>query len=114
MMRELRRVTPSILFLPRLDSWWEVTSETFQVTLFSSLSSLLPSTPLLILATAECPWEELPAKLKEVFADVGSQTFSVLPPSLDQRKQFFYDVLLEKPFHPPPSRPKLVSGELWV
>lgn len=105
-LRELRRVTPSILFLPRLDSWWHVTTDTFQATLLSALSSLLPSTPLLILATAECLWEELPAKLREVFGDVGSQTFTVLPPSLEQRKQFFYEVLLEKPFLPPPSKPK--------
>ncbi len=108
--RELARVTPSILFLPRLDSWWEVTSETFQMTLLSSLTSLLPSTPLLVLATAECLWEELPPKLKEVFPDTGSQAFNVVPPTLDQRKLFFYEVLLEKPFLPPPSKPKLLSG----
>ena len=105
------RVTPSILYLPRLDAWWGVTSETFQMTLISSLSSLLPSAPLLVLATAACQWEELPDRLREVFPDAGSQSFAVVPPSLEQRKLFFYEVLLEKPFLPPPPKPKLLSGK---
>ncbi len=104
-------MTPSILYLPRLDSWWGVTSDTFQMTLLSFLSSLLPSTPMLVLATAECSWQDLPSQLQEVFPDAGSQSFSVEPPSLEQRKVFFYEVLLEKPFLPPPPKPKLLSGE---
>lgn len=110
-MRELRRTTPSILYLPRLDSWWDVTSETLQMTLLSLLSSLPPSTPLLVLATAECLWEELPPRLREVFADSAAQSFTVAAPSLEQRKQFFYEVLLEKPFQPPPPKPVMLSGE---
>ena len=100
-----------MLFLPRVDTWWDVTTETFQATLNSALSSLLPSTPLLVLATAECQWEELPSRLKDIFADVGSQSFTLTVPSVDQRMRFFYNVLMEKPFQHPPSRPKLLSGE---
>ena len=103
-------MTPSILFLPRLDSWWDVTPETFQMTFLSCLSSLPPSTPLLVLATAECPWQQLPERLRSVFMDTGSRFFTVRGPSLNQRKKFFYKVLLEKPFQPPPPKPLPLSG----
>jgi len=104
-------VTPSLLYLPRVDCWWNVTSETFQVTLISSLSSLPPSTPLFILATTECMWEELPDKLRALFGNTDTHSYMVLPPDLNQRNQLFYDVLLEKPLQPPPHTPRFLSGE---
>ena len=87
-------------------------SEAFQITLISSFLSLPSSTTLLILATAECPWHELPENLKKVFSNVGSESFTIPAPSLKQRKQFFYQVLLEKPLLPPPALPRFLSGEI--
>ena len=70
MFREARRVAPSIVYLPRINSWWEVTPETFRATLFSVVYSLPPTTPLLVLATAECPFNKLPVAIKELFKQV--------------------------------------------
>ena len=68
--REARRVAPSIVYLPRINTWWEVTPETFRATLFSVVYSLPPTTPLLVLATAECPYGQLPATVRELFKQV--------------------------------------------
>lgn len=87
-----------------------MTSATVQVTLLASLSSLPPSTPLFILGTAECKWEELPGDLRDVFGDASSHSFMLPTPSLVQRKQFFYDILLVKPLQAPPPVPTLLSG----
>ena len=68
--REARRVAPSVVFIPRISSWWDVTTETFQAMFLSTLHSLPSSTPILMLATSECPWGQLPAALREVFEGV--------------------------------------------
>ena len=68
--REARRVAPSVVFIPRISSWWDVTTEAFQAMFLSTLHSLPSSTAILMLATSECPWGELPAALREVFEGV--------------------------------------------
>ena len=55
-------------------------------------------------------WQELPDKLKAVFGDAESHSFVAPTPDLSQRKQFFYDVLLDKPIQSPPPVPRLLSG----
>ena len=69
--REARRIAPSIVYLPRINTWWEVTPETFRATLFSVVYSLPATTPLLVLATAECPFNKLPIAVKELFKQVS-------------------------------------------
>ena len=68
--REARRIAPSVIFIPCISSWWDVTTETFQAMFLSTLLSLPSSTPLFVLATSECPWSELPSALREVFKGV--------------------------------------------
>ena len=71
LFKEAKRVSPSIIYLPRVDSWWDVTTETFQVTFTSSLLSLPPSTSLVVIATAECPWSTLSPSLQNLFSFVS-------------------------------------------
>ena len=160
----------------------------------STLHSLPSSTAILMLATSECPWDELPAALREVFEgvrnactctvcekidvqyilifsslfllaffpspsslllffllpspplpassfsptfllpssyllptfppsppshplslpspQVSSKSFAVHPPSLEQRKLFFFPVLLTRPTQPPPPKPRPCSGKI--
>ena len=73
LFKEAKRTSPSIVYLPRVDSWWGVTTETFQATFTSSLLSLPPSTSLVVIATAECPWNELCPSLKKLFSFVSSR-----------------------------------------
>ena len=68
--REARRVAPSVVFIPRISSWWGVTTEALQATFLAALLSLPSSTPLLVLATAEEKWAELPRPLRDVFRGV--------------------------------------------
>ena len=53
MFREARQATPSIVYIPRIMSWWEVAMETLRGTFTSVLNSLPPDLPLLVLATTE-------------------------------------------------------------
>ena len=68
--REARRNAPSVLYLPLVASWWGVAADTVRATFLSCLLSLPPSSPVLLLATAECPWTELHHTLRDVFCEV--------------------------------------------
>ena len=43
---------------------------------------------------------------------VSSKSFAVHPPSLEQRKLFFFPVLLTRPTQPPPPKPRPCSGKI--
>ena len=70
MFREAKRLAPSVVYVPQISSWWDIVPATFHATFLSILHSLPPSTPLLVLATAECSWSNLPQLLKDLFREV--------------------------------------------
>lgn len=57
---EARRNIPSIIYIPNLDKWWQLVTETVRVILVSQMSQLHPNTPILLLATADELYEDLP------------------------------------------------------
>lgn len=57
---EARRNIPSIIYIPTLDKWWELVTEAVRVILISQMSQLNPNTPILLLATADKLYKELP------------------------------------------------------
>ena len=108
-------MSSSVLYLPRLNSWWSVTTETFQATFTSCLLSLPPSTSLIVIATAECPWNDLPSSLKRLFDMVSiyqyilvvslttSLPLSLSPPSLLPSLSFPPSLPPSLPLFLPPS-----------
>ena len=132
--REARRLSPSIVYLPRVDTWWDVTSDTFKSALLSAAISLPSHTPVLLLATSEClpgltlknsiflsptllnvvfvsSPENLPLSLQQVFPPVVGVCYQTLLPSAEDRNSFFSDVLLHKALQPPPHRPRPTNGK---
>lgn len=68
--REAKRLAPSVVYVPQISSWWDIVPGTVHATFLSILSSLPPDLPLLLLATAECPWSDLTPLLKDLFREV--------------------------------------------
>ena len=69
---EARRAAPAILFLPHLQLWWETAPASLRATLTRLLADLPPDLPLLLLATADCPMDELDAEALKLFGSGGS------------------------------------------
>lgn len=61
---EAKRNIPSIIYIPNLDKWWELVTETVRVILLSQMTQLNPNTPILLLATADKLYEDLPFEVK--------------------------------------------------
>lgn len=87
--REAARSVPSILYLPHLHLWWASASLTLRTTLVIALKDLPSDLPLLVLATAEEEFNNLPPDVIELFGDLHH----LHAPSEDCRREMFAPVI---------------------
>lgn len=87
--REAVRSVPSILYLPHLQLWWESASESLKTTFVIALKDVPPDLPLLMLATAEKPLNDLPQEVAEFFGE----TIELSAPPEEARRQMFGPLL---------------------
>jgi len=56
---EARRAAPAILHLPHLQLWWDTAPPSLRATLWMLLADLPGDLPLLLLASADVPFDQL-------------------------------------------------------
>lgn len=66
--REARRVAPSVIYLPHLDSLWSTTTDTLKATFLSLVNDLPPGLPLLLFAICDSPVSKIPPDLAVLFS----------------------------------------------
>ncbi|GLJ11486.1 hypothetical protein SUGI_0168610 [Cryptomeria japonica] len=93
---EAWRTTPSILYLPQLQLWWEMAHDQLRAVLVSILEELPSDLPLLLLATSSVPSDELDGEAASLFG--RRYIYQVEKPSSDDRCRFIsHDVVLTIP-----------------
>ncbi|GLJ11502.1 hypothetical protein SUGI_0169010 [Cryptomeria japonica] len=85
-MGEARRTTPSILYLPQLQLWWETAHDQLRALLLSILEELPSDLPLLLLATSSVPSDELDGEAASLFGH--RYIYQVEKPCSDDRCRF--------------------------
>lgn len=122
---------PSIIYLAHINQWWQSLSDSLRFYLLSLIEDLEPHTPILILATSDCPFNELPEDLKELFntSRYTTRLMEMENPTREERSEFFSPLFekfiyqkpievnsqahLEKlPLAPPSETRKLTEDEL--
>ncbi|XP_071269069.1 ATPase family AAA domain-containing protein 2B isoform X1 [Salvelinus alpinus] len=91
---EARRSVPSVVFMPHICDWWDSVSDTVKNTFLSLLQDVPSFTPLLILATTETCYTQLPQEVKLMFQRTYGEVVSLSPPGEEDRRRFFTDLLL--------------------
>ncbi|XP_062323855.1 ATPase family AAA domain-containing protein 2B isoform X1 [Osmerus eperlanus] len=111
--REARRSVPSVVFMPHISDWWEVISDTVKSTFLTLLQDVPSFTPILILATAESSYTQLPEEVRSMFQQSYGEVVSLSPPGQEDRRRFFSELLLDQASRAPPRRrsPAGVCGE---
>lgn len=104
--REAKRTRPSILYLPHVNHLWSVAGETLKATFLTMVDDLEPSSPILILATSEIPYDFLEDDLRELFDDLASEVLHMSNPNEKERREFFSDLLLSQATKPPVQKKK--------
>lgn len=61
--REAKRTSPSIIYVPHIEQWWEVTGDSLKATFLQLLKDVEPTAPILLLATCDIHPGNLPGEV---------------------------------------------------
>ncbi|XP_039133348.1 ATPase family AAA domain-containing protein At1g05910 isoform X1 [Dioscorea cayenensis subsp. rotundata] len=92
---EARRSTPSILFLPQFQLWWETANEQLKSVLMTLLGELPSDLPVLLLGTSTSPSTDLDEESAAIFAP--QHVYQVEKPTRTDMLKFF-EQLVESVF----------------
>ncbi|KAI5611234.1 ATPase family AAA domain-containing protein 2B [Silurus asotus] len=112
-LREAQRSVPSIIYMPHVSDWWEAISETVKSTFLTLLQDVPSFTPLLVLATAEISYQQLPEEVKCIFSRSYGEVVCLTSPGEEDRKKFFTDLILVQAARSP-LRPRKKECDLEV
>ncbi|XP_028803562.1 ATPase family AAA domain-containing protein At1g05910 isoform X1 [Neltuma alba] len=84
---EARRTTPSILYLPQFNVWWETAHEQLRAVILTLLEELPSDIPILLLGTSSVPYEEVDEVPPSLFP--YRSVYNMNMPSAEDRTSFF-------------------------
>lgn len=64
---EARRNVPSVIYIPSIDQLWSLISETVRAIFIAQINQLDPNIPVLLLATADTIFNNLPEQVNKKF-----------------------------------------------
>uniref|UniRef100_I3K931 ATPase family AAA domain-containing protein 2 n=1 Tax=Oreochromis niloticus TaxID=8128 RepID=I3K931_ORENI len=103
---EAKRTSPSILYIPHIQQWWDTAGPALRASFLSLLGSIPSFSPILLLATSV----SLCVEVLEVFIFDAV----LLPDSEPERTSFFQDLILNQAAEAPPSKRKTLSQAMEV
>ncbi|KAL3869832.1 hypothetical protein ACJMK2_042465 [Sinanodonta woodiana] len=112
--REAMRTSPSVLYIPRINQWWTVISDTLRATFLHLVQDQDPSIPMLMLATSEQPHQDIDDILQELFELSAGEVVHMTNPNHQARQQYFGDLLLNQATKPPSHKKQSAQRVLEV
>ncbi|XP_068647706.1 ATPase family AAA domain-containing protein At1g05910-like [Aristolochia californica] len=95
---EAKRTTPSVLYLPQFQLWWETAHEQLKAVLLILLEELPSEFPILLLGTSTVPFSELEEEASSIFAH--RNVYQVEKP-ISEYRSLFVERLIEAVFSVP-------------
>lgn len=92
---------PSIIYIRSIDQWWPLVPETVKAVFLCRIAALDPSLPILILATSDRTYQDLPTQLQSLFSELRSEVYSMKTPTAEQRSKFFRPIFMVQSLKPP-------------
>lgn len=109
---EASRNVPSIIYIRSIDQWWPLVPETVKAVFLCRIAALDPPLPILILATSDTSYDELPIQLRNLFSELRGEVHSMSSPTEEQRYTFFKHVFVTqsvKSPHAKSNRPRVLE-----
>ncbi|XP_076547755.1 ATPase family AAA domain-containing protein 2 isoform X3 [Osmia lignaria lignaria] len=98
---EAARNVPSIIYIRSIDQWWPLVPETVKAVFLCRIAALDPSLPILILATSDRTYQDLPIQLRSLFSELRGEVYSMKTPTAEQRSKFFRPIFMIQSLKPP-------------
>ncbi|XP_037650197.1 ATPase family AAA domain-containing protein 2-like isoform X5 [Sebastes umbrosus] len=93
---EARRTSPSILYMPHIQQWWETAGSSLRASFLSLLSSIPSLSPILLLATCSVPLQQLDPEIQSLFWEDCGEIYTIGVPNEHERTDFFQDLILNQ------------------
>uniref|UniRef100_A0A7N5ZYI8 ATPase family AAA domain-containing protein 2 n=1 Tax=Anabas testudineus TaxID=64144 RepID=A0A7N5ZYI8_ANATE len=108
---EAKRTSPSILYIPHIEQWWETAGPALRASFLSLLGSIPSFSPILLLATCSIPYQQLEREIQSLFREEYGEVYTISVPTRQERTDFFQDLIQNQAAEAPPSNKKaLVQG----
>ncbi|NWX38838.1 ATAD2 protein, partial [Steatornis caripensis] len=104
LMREAQRTAPSIIYIPHIHLWWEAVGATLKATFTTLLQNIPTFAPVLLLATSDVCYTDLPKEIKELFNNDYEELFKIQLPDEEERRKFFEDLVVNQAAKSPASK----------
>ncbi|XP_061597548.1 ATPase family AAA domain-containing protein 2-like [Cololabis saira] len=112
--KEAKRTSPSILYIPHIQQWWETARSELRACFLSLLDSIPSFSPILLLATASVPYEQMDPTIQALFREHNEEVYTISVPTWQERTDFFQDLILNQAAEAPPSRNKTLTQTLKI
>lgn len=100
---EAKRNVPSVIYIPRLNSFWELASKTVQAIFISQVASMDPNLPILILATSDITYSAFDTQIQYLFSQYRYELFQLRTVSYNMRAAFFRPLIVDASIRAPRS-----------
>ncbi|XP_076665616.1 ATPase family AAA domain-containing protein 2B-like isoform X3 [Andrena cerasifolii] len=98
---EAARNVPSIIYIRSIDQWWPLVPETVKAVFLCRIAALDPSLPILIVATSDTTYQDLPSQLRSLFSELRGEVYCMETPTAEQRSTFFRPIFMIQSVKPP-------------
>ncbi|KAK9456548.1 hypothetical protein V1511DRAFT_486369 [Dipodascopsis uninucleata] len=93
MFVEVKRHTPSVVYIPNIESWFKTLTPSAWTTFVGLVRNLSPTDQILILGVVECEFEYLSHEIKGLFGFSQANRFELKRPGYDDRYKFFNELV---------------------
>ncbi|XP_030597491.1 ATPase family AAA domain-containing protein 2-like isoform X2 [Archocentrus centrarchus] len=111
---EAKRTSPSILYVPHIQQWWETVGSALRASFLSLLGSIPSFSPILLLATCSVPFQQLDPEIQSLFREDYGEVYTLGVPTQQERTAFFQDLILNQAAEPPPSKKETLSQAMEI
>ncbi|TKS89215.1 ATPase family AAA domain-containing protein 2 [Collichthys lucidus] len=111
---EAKRTSPSILYIPHIQQWWETAGASLRASFFSLLSSIPSFSPILLLATCSVSHQHLDPEIQSLFREEYGEVYTISVPTELERTNFFEDLILNQAAEAPSSRKQPLNQALEI
>ncbi|XP_070777290.1 ATPase family AAA domain-containing protein 2-like isoform X2 [Enoplosus armatus] len=111
---EAKRTSPSILYIPHIQQWWDTTGPALKASFFSLLGSIPSFSPILLLATCSVPHQQLDPEIQSLFREEYGEVYTISVPTRQERTDFFQDLVLDQAAEAPPSNKKTLTQAMEI
>uniref|UniRef100_A0A3Q3MQI8 Bromo domain-containing protein n=1 Tax=Mastacembelus armatus TaxID=205130 RepID=A0A3Q3MQI8_9TELE len=111
---EAKRTSPSILYIPHIQQWWETAGPALRASFLSLLGSIPSFSPILLLATCSVPHQQLDPEIQSLFRDDYGEIYTISVPTQQERTNFFQDLILNQAAEAPTSNKKALTQAMEI